>query len=88
MNVAKENITAKLALELCVAYYIKRWEDIGKYLPRLRSEQELATVGDNSLPCEKRVHVIKEGLEDSHTELMNELVLSLQDAGWDVVKWA
>jgi hypothetical protein len=88
MNVAKENITAKLALELCVAYYIKRWEDISHHHPHFSSEQELATVGDNSLSCEKRVHVIKEGLEDSHTELMNELVLSLQDAGWDVVKWA
>lgn len=86
MNVAKENITAKLALELCVAYYIKRWEDISHHRPHFRSEQELATVGDNSLPCEKGVYVIKEGLEDSHTELMDALVLSLQDTGWEVVK--
>lgn len=84
MEVTKENITAKSALDLCETHYIKGWTSISHHHPYYWSEYNLTVVGDCHLPCGKRVHIVKEELEGSHIELNNALVFSLQDAELEI----
>ena len=86
MKITKENITAKLALDLCETHYIKGWTSISYQHPRYCPEYDLTVVGDCHLPCGKRVHIVKEELEGSHIELNNALVFSLQDAELEIHK--
>ena len=80
MEITKENITAKTALEICEENYINGWSDISEDHPYIWEKYGLTVVGDAHLSCGTRIHIIKEGMENLPTELDNALVFNLEDA--------